>query len=228
MTSALPGPSESQLSAFPLMKKGNTAVHAEPRSTRRKSNLPPSALSAPPREKKSRRHLSAFRFPNFSFSTLRFLHSKPRLSHAMDGGFRRFLLCRKEDDNRPHFLQSRNAKYASCGDWSQSNDGQHCRFLASAYSVAWPPLPPFTIRGALGRRPSGKLFTVAGMILFPVTILSTRPEAPHSRPPHLASRACAVHLLNCLVPLRGPHRREGPRPIRPFRRWPAPRRELLR
>jgi hypothetical protein len=94
--------------------------------------------------------------------------------------------------------------------------------------VAWPPLPPFTIRGALGRRPSGKLFTVAGMILFPVTILSTRPEAPHSRPPHLASRACAVHLLNCLVPLRGPHRREGPRPIRPFRRWPAPRRELLR
>ena len=29
---------------------GNTEVHAE---TRRKSNLPPSALSAPPREKKS-------------------------------------------------------------------------------------------------------------------------------------------------------------------------------
>ena len=28
-------------------------VHAEPRSTRRKSNLPPPALSAPPREKKS-------------------------------------------------------------------------------------------------------------------------------------------------------------------------------
>ena len=53
MTSALPGPSESQLSAFPLMKKGNTAVHAEPRSTRRESNLLPSALSAPPREKKS-------------------------------------------------------------------------------------------------------------------------------------------------------------------------------
>jgi hypothetical protein len=52
-TSALPGPSESQLSAFPIMKKGNTAVHAEPRSTRRKSNFPPSALSAPPREKKS-------------------------------------------------------------------------------------------------------------------------------------------------------------------------------
>ena len=53
MTSALPGPSESQLSAFPILKMGNTAVHAEPRRTRRKSNLPPSALSAPPREKKS-------------------------------------------------------------------------------------------------------------------------------------------------------------------------------
>ena len=39
---------------------------------------------------------------------------------------------------------------------------------------AWPPLPPFTIRGALGRRPSGKLSTVAGMILFPFTILSSR------------------------------------------------------
>ena len=69
-TSALPGPSESQLSAFPIMKKGNTAVHAEPRSTRRKSNLPPSALSAPPREKKSRRHLSAFSFPNVRFSSV--------------------------------------------------------------------------------------------------------------------------------------------------------------
>jgi hypothetical protein len=53
-TSAFPGPSEFQLSAFPIMKKGNTAVHAEPRSTRRESNLPPSALSAPPREKKIR------------------------------------------------------------------------------------------------------------------------------------------------------------------------------
>ncbi len=45
--------SESQLSAFPSMKKVNPEVHAELRSTRRKSNLPPSALSAPPREKKS-------------------------------------------------------------------------------------------------------------------------------------------------------------------------------
>jgi hypothetical protein len=54
----------------------------------------------------------------------------------MDGGFRRFLLCPKEDDSRPHFVQSRNAKYASCGDWSQSNDSHRCRFLASAYSVA--------------------------------------------------------------------------------------------
>ena len=27
---------------------------------------------------------------------------------------------------------------------------------------------------------------------------------------YLASRACAVHLLNCLVPLRYPHRREHP------------------
>ena len=62
--------SEFQLSAFPIMKKGNTAVHAEPRSTRRKSNLPPSALSAPPREKKSRRHLSAFSFPNVRFSSV--------------------------------------------------------------------------------------------------------------------------------------------------------------
>ena len=33
------------------MKMGNTEVHAETRSSRRKSNLPPSALSAPPREK---------------------------------------------------------------------------------------------------------------------------------------------------------------------------------
>jgi len=69
-TSAFPGPSESQLSAFPIMKKGNTAVHAETRSTRRKSNLPPSALSAPPREKKSRRHLSVFSFPNVRFSSV--------------------------------------------------------------------------------------------------------------------------------------------------------------
>ncbi len=36
-----------------VIKKGNTAVHAETRSSRRESNLPHSALSAPPREKKS-------------------------------------------------------------------------------------------------------------------------------------------------------------------------------
>jgi hypothetical protein len=68
---AFPGPSESQLSAFPIMKMGNTAVHAEPRSTRRESNLPPSALSAPPREKKSdwptRDRFRVVRFPNFNF-----------------------------------------------------------------------------------------------------------------------------------------------------------------
>ena len=50
---------------------------------------------------------------------------------------------------------------------------------------AWPPLPPLTIRGALGRRPFGKLSTVAGMILFTVTRnapqCSTRTN-PHSRP----------------------------------------------
>jgi len=54
----------------------------------------------------------------------------------MDGGFRRFLLCRKADDRRPHFVQSRKAKNASCGSLSQSNDGHRWRFLASAYSVA--------------------------------------------------------------------------------------------
>ena len=52
------------------MKKGNTAVHAETRSTRRESSLSPSALSAPPREKKSRRHLSAVSFPNVRFSSV--------------------------------------------------------------------------------------------------------------------------------------------------------------
>ena len=52
------------------MKKGNTAVHAETRSTRRESSLSPSALSAPPREKKSRRHLLAFSFPNVRFSSV--------------------------------------------------------------------------------------------------------------------------------------------------------------
>ena len=35
------------------MKKGNTESHAEARSSRRESNPPPSALPAPPREKKS-------------------------------------------------------------------------------------------------------------------------------------------------------------------------------
>ena len=43
-----------------------------------------------------------------------------------------------EEDEPCRPDQSRNAKYAFCGDWSQSNDGQRCRFLASAYSVAWP------------------------------------------------------------------------------------------
>jgi hypothetical protein len=52
-----------------VRREPSATVHAE---TRRKSNLPPSALSAPPREKKSRRHLSAFSFPNVRFSTLRF------------------------------------------------------------------------------------------------------------------------------------------------------------
>jgi hypothetical protein len=35
-----------------------------------KIQFPPSALSAPPREKKSRRHLSAFSFPNVRFSSV--------------------------------------------------------------------------------------------------------------------------------------------------------------
>ena len=35
------------------MKKGQLEVHAETRSSRREPNPPPSALSAPPREKKS-------------------------------------------------------------------------------------------------------------------------------------------------------------------------------
>jgi hypothetical protein len=43
-----------------------------------------------------------------------------------------------EEDEPCRPDQSRNAKYASCGDWSQSNDGQRCRFLDSAYSVACP------------------------------------------------------------------------------------------
>jgi hypothetical protein len=71
-TSALPGPSESQLSAFPIMKKGNTAVHAEPRSTRRESNFPPSALSAPPREKKIRLADETSAFPGLGDESMRF------------------------------------------------------------------------------------------------------------------------------------------------------------
>ena len=117
MTSALPGPSESQLSAFPIW------------STRRKSNLPSSALSAPPREKKSDAICQLFKAPLFfmpfsSISAFSFCLSSAfnfQLSAFLPSAFlpRQCLLYRARSigydfsHDRPHYLRSSSVQWTS-------------------------------------------------------------------------------------------------------------------